>query len=240
VKRQPEIPVDGTESDQDASEIALRAVVADDDPFARQVIKDALQRGGVQVIAEARNGRQAIELTLYHRPDVVLMDVVMPEVDGLVATRRILRELPHQVVIVLTGTDDDSELGIQALRLGAVGYLSKDLDITALPRALEAARKGEAVVSRRMTMRLIEQIRRVPEGGPGMRPVRSPLTPREWEVIDLLRRERSTEEIATELVLSIETVRSHIKNLMRKLEVSSRADAVAAADRMAAPPSDGS
>jgi DNA-binding NarL/FixJ family response regulator len=217
----------------------LRAVIADDDPFARRVIKDALEAGGVLVVAEARNGRQAVEFALYCRPDVVVMDVVMPEVDGIVATRRILNELPEQIIIVLTGAEDGEEVGMQALRAGASGYLSKDLDVAALPRALEAARAGEAVVSRKMTMRLLEQIRRTPPSPAGLRPVRSPLTPREWEVIDLLRAGRSTEDIADELVLATETVRSHIKNLMRKLEVRSREDAVAAADRMrAAPPPD--
>jgi NarL family two-component system response regulator LiaR len=215
----------------------LRAVIADDDPFARRVIKDALESGGVSVVAEARNGRQAIELALYCRPDVVVMDVVMPELDGIVATRRILQELPEQIVIVLTGAEGDEEIGLQALRAGAAGYLSKDLDVAALPRALEAARAGEAVVSRKMTMRLVEQIRRAPQGPTGLRPVRGPLTPREWEVVDLLGAGRTTDDIAADLVLSTETVRSHIKNLMRKLGVRTREDAVAAADRLrAAPP----
>jgi two-component system, NarL family, response regulator LiaR len=216
----------------------LRAVVADDDPFARRVIKDALEAGGVLVVGEARNGRQAVELALYCQPDVVVMDVVMPELDGIVATRRILDELPEQIVIVLTGAEDHEEIGMQALRAGAAGYLSKELDVAALPRALEAARAGEAVVSRKMTMRLVEQIRRAPQGASGLRPVRSPLTPREWEVIDLLRAGRSTDDIADELVLATETVRSHIKNLMRKLEVRTREDAVAAADRMRTAPPD--
>jgi NarL family two-component system response regulator LiaR len=222
------------------SEIALRAIVADDDPFARRVIKDALQNAGIVVVAEARNGRQAIELVLYYRPDVVVMDVVMPEIDGIVATRRIVKELPEQIVVILTGADDDDEIGLQALRAGATGYLSKDLDIDALPRALEGARTGEAVISRRMTRKLIEHVRRAPDGVAGMRPVRSPLTPREWEVIDMLSDGRSTDAIADDLVLSIETVRSHVKNILRKLDVRSREDAIAVADRMRmAPPERG-
>jgi len=231
----------GTGSDAGAAGGALRAIVADDDPFARRVIKDSLQAAGIVVIAEARNGRQAVELVLYYRPDVVVMDVVMPELDGIVATRRIVKELPDQIVVILTGASDDDEIGLQALRAGATGYLSKDLDIDALPRALEGARTGEAVISRRMTKRLIEQVRKTPENLGGMRPVRSPLTAREWEVIDLLRDGRSTEAIADDLVLSIETVRSHIKNVLRKLDVRSREDAIAAADRMrtSAPDGDG-
>jgi two-component system, NarL family, response regulator LiaR len=211
----------------------LRAVIADDDPFARMVIKDVLQGAGVRVIAEASNGRQAVEYVLYYRPDVVVMDVVMPELDGIMATRQILKEIPEQLIIMLTGAgDEDDELGLQALKAGASGFLSKEVDIEALPRALDGVRRGEAAVSRRMTKRLIERLRHTPGGAAGMRPVKSPLTPREWEVIDLLRAAKSTEEIAQTLVLSTETVRSHVKNILRKLGVRSREDAVAAAEKM--------
>ena len=167
------------------------------------------------------------------------MDVVMPELDGILATRQILKVVPDQLVIVLTGVDDeDDELGLLALRAGAAGFLSKDVDIDALPRTLEAVRAGEAAISRRMTKRVIEQLRSAPGGSSGMRPVKSPLTAREWEVIDLLKATRSTDEIAADLVLSTETVRSHVKNILRKLDVRSREEAVAAADRMrnATPP----
>jgi NarL family two-component system response regulator LiaR len=218
---------ESTESD------TLRAVIADDDPFARRVIKDVLQKAGVLVIAEARNGRQAVELTLFYRPDVVVMDVVMPELDGIIATRQIRKEIPEQLVIVLTGAgEEDQELGLQALRAGASGFLSKDLEIDALPRALEGVRAGEAAISRRMTRTLIDRLRDTPTGSSGMRPVKSPLTAREWEVIDLLKAAKTTDQIAGELVLSTETVRSHVKNILRKLDVRSREDAVVAADRM--------
>jgi DNA-binding NarL/FixJ family response regulator len=220
-------------SEQSAEQVPLQAVIADDDPFARRVIKDVLQKAGVRVIAEARNGRQAVELTLFYRPDVVVMDVVMPELDGIVATRQIRKALPEQLVIVLTGAgEDDQELGLQALRAGASGFLSKDVEIDALPRALEGVRAGEAAISRKMTRMLIDRLRDAPSGSSGMRPVKSPLTVREWEVIDLLKATKTTEQIADELVLSTETVRSHVKNILRKLAVRSRQEAVIAADRM--------
>jgi DNA-binding NarL/FixJ family response regulator len=218
----------------------VRAVIADDDPFARRVIKEVLQGAGVRVIAEAANGRQAVEYALYYHPDVMVMDVVMPELDGIMATRQIIKQLPDQLIIVLTGAgDDDDELGLQALRAGAAGFLSKDADIEALPRALEGVRSGEAAVSRKMTKRLIERLRNAPSGATGMRPVKSPLTPREWEVIDLLQSGKSTEAIAQTLVLSTETVRSHVKNILRKLDVRSREEAVAAAEKMRSAPSMG-
>ena len=118
------------------------------------------------------------------------------------------------------------------LRAGASGFLCKSVGVDALPRALRCAKDGEAVVSRQLTMRLIEGLRRVRVDGAGMRPIRSPLTPREWEVLDLLCQERSTDDIADALVLSVETVRSHIKSVLRKLGVRSRQDAIKAAARL--------
>jgi NarL family two-component system response regulator LiaR len=209
----------------------MRVIVADDDPFARRMIKESLQRAGVTVVAEAPDGRQAVELCLFYRPDVVLMDVVMPELDGISATRQIVQEVPNQLVVMLTSSDE-VEMGFVGLRAGAVGYLSKDLDVDVLPQALSGTLRGEAAISRRLSMQLIEQLRRAPEASAsGMRPVRSPLTAREWEVVDLLYQGRTTDEIAELLVLSHETVRSHIKNLMRKLGASTRAEAVALAHR---------
>ena len=224
---------DDTESDlkSNTNDDPMRVIVADDDPFARRMIKESLQRAGIIVVAEAHNGHQAVELALFYQPDVVLMDVVMPELDGIAATRRIMEELPDQLVVMLTSSDED-EMGFVGLRAGAVGYLSKDLDVEILPQALAGARDGQAAISRRLSMQLIEELRRVPEPTAGMRPVKSPLTPREWEVIDLLYEGRTTDEIADALVLSTETIRSHIKNLMRKLGARSRQDAVEIAHRM--------
>lgn len=209
----------------------MRAIVADDDPFARRMVKDALQRAGVVVVAEAHHGREAVELTLYYRPDVVLMDVVMPNLDGIAATRQIVEEVPEQRIVLLTSADED-EMGVLGLRAGAVGFLTKDVDVSVLPRALARALEGEAVISRRLGMRLVEHLRRVPEDAPGLRPVKSPLTSREWEVVDLLCEELTTDEIATALVLSTETVRSHVKHILRKLDARSRAEAVATAQKM--------
>lgn len=210
---------------------ALRAIVVDDDPFARRMIKDSLQGAGMVVIAEAQNGREAVELTLFYHPDVVLMDVVMPGLDGVGATRQIVKELPEQVVVLLTSADED-EMGMLGLRAGAAGYLTKDVDINVLPQALRGAARGEAAISRRLGMRLVEQLRRAPEGTTGMRPVKSPLTAREWEVIDLLYEGGTTDQIAETLVLSRETVRSHVKNILRKLNARSREEAVTVAQRM--------
>ena len=209
----------------------LRTIVVDDDPLVRRLIRDTLQEAGVIVIAEAVHGREAVELALFYRPDVVVMDYVMPELDGIAATRLIFEADPGIRVVLLTGAAD-AELGLRGLRAGAVGFLSKDIDLASLPRALRCAHEGEAVISRKLAMQLVQHFRAVPAAGMGLRPVRSALTDREWEVLDLLSGGASNEDIARVLVLSPETVRTHLKNLYRKLEVRSRADAVAAAVRM--------
>jgi NarL family two-component system response regulator LiaR len=155
----------------------------------------------------------------------------MPGIDGIAATRQIVAQTPDVRVVMLTSSDSE-DIGLLTLRAGAAGFLNKSVGVDALPRALRCARDGEAVVSRQLTMRLIEGMRRVREDGAGMRPIRSPLTPREWEVLDLLCQQRSTDDIADTLVLSVETVRSHIKSVLRKLGVRSRQEAIKAAGRL--------
>jgi NarL family two-component system response regulator LiaR len=219
--------------DENTREPALRTIVADDDPLVRRLIRDTLQRADVTVIAEASTGREAVELAFFYRPDVVVMDYMMPEMDGIEATRRIYEHDPGIRVVLLTGAGaGDDELGMRGLRAGAAGYLSKEVELDSLPRALRGALDGEAAISRRLAMQLVERYRSTPTGGAGMRPVRSRLTDREWEVLDLLSTGATTDEIARKLVLSPETVRSHLKNLYRKLEVNSREEAVQAASKL--------
>jgi NarL family two-component system response regulator LiaR len=204
---------------------ALKVIIADDDALARRAVRDALQADGIVVIAEAADGHDAVQLVLHYHPDVVLMDVVLPRVDGIAATRRILERSPHLVVVMLSA-NDDPELGVLCLRSGADGFLPKTIPLETLPRAIRAAAEGQPVVTRRLTAELIANLRRSSPDGQGLRPVSSELTSREWEVLDLLCRRLSTEEIADTLVLSSETVRSHVKNILRKLGVRSRQQAV--------------
>src|SRR3954451_23358215 len=145
---------DGPKEEVDARE-PLRVVIVDDDALTRRMVRDALQDAGVVVIAEAGGGREAIELCLYYKPDVVLMDLVMPDVDGLAATRRIVARLPDTKVVMLTSAQD-LEVGLIALRMGACGYLTKSEEhLACLPDALAAAHRGEAVVPGHLTMRLL-------------------------------------------------------------------------------------
>jgi DNA-binding NarL/FixJ family response regulator len=205
--------------------------VADDDPFARRALADALCRAGLVVVAEAPDGAQAVELVRRHRPDAVLMDIVMPGVDGIAATRRILREQADQVIILVSGAADE-DLALIGIRAGAAGYLSKDVDLEALARAVEGALRGEAAMSRILARRVIEEFRLGPSEAAGLRPIHSSLTSREWEVLDQISQARTVEEIASAFVVSPETIRSHVKHIRRKLGVSSHAETVAAARRI--------
>jgi len=206
-------------------------VVADDDPVVRRALRDVIQRAGIVVIAEAPGGREAVELSAHYRPDVILMDLLMPGTDGIDATREILATQPDAKILMVSSSEDEA-LELLALRVGACGFLSKSVDIESIPRAIRAAHAGEAVIRRALTSRLVDALRRTREDGAGIRPVRSPLTEREWEVLDLLCQGMSTDDIADALVLSSETVRSHVKSVLRKLRVSSRRDAVAAAHQL--------
>ena len=118
----------GSEGDMEDTPQSLRTIVADDDPLVRRLIRDTLQRADITVIAEASNGREAVELALYYKPDVVVMDYMMPEMDGIEATRRIFMQEPEIRVVLLTGAGDE-DLGLSGLRAGAAGYLSKEVEL---------------------------------------------------------------------------------------------------------------
>jgi NarL family two-component system response regulator LiaR len=213
----------------------IHVVIADSDPLARRVVRDALQdRNGFVIPAEASSGNEAVELALHYRPDVALMETSLPGLDGLTATRRIQEEAPEVRVLILS-RDDGEDVQLQALQAGAAGFISKNVPVEIVSRVVESVVRGEAAISRRVTMLLIERLRHLPEGGVGMRPVRSSLTEREWEVLDLLCQGKNTSDIAEALVLSEETIYSHSKNVLRKLDVHSRKEAIEAAEQLRQP-----
>lgn len=210
----------------------LRVLLVDDDPLVRRMIRQILYEAQITVVGEAQDGRDALRMARYYRPDIVLLDVVMPGLDGITALERMVDDPNIAAQVVILSVRAEKDLGFLALRKGAIGYLNKDIDLAVLPRVLLDASEGKPGLSGAFIGDLVKRLRELPSAGVGMRPVDSVLTSREWQVVDQLCLHRTTEEIADTLVLSIETVRTHIKNIMRKLEVHSREDAVAVAARL--------
>jgi len=200
----------------------IRVIIADDQPLMRAGFKTVLEAtGSIEVVAEAGDGEEAIRAAETHAPDVVLMDIRMPKVDGIEATRRLPR---HRVLILTTfGLD---EYIVEALRAGASGFLLKDARPQELVGAVKAVAAGDAVLSTSVTRSLLDQIAHrlpAPVQGDG---ALSALTERELEVLRLMAGGRSNAEIAASLVVSEATVKSHVSNLLGKLGLRDRVQAV--------------
>jgi DNA-binding NarL/FixJ family response regulator len=213
----------------------IHVVIGDADPIARRVIRDTLQdQAGFVIPAEASNGWEVVELSRHYCPDVTLMETSLPGLDGLIAARQIRDQAP-EVRVLIFSQHDAEEAQLEALRAGACGFLSKDVPLETVARVVQSVVRGESAFSRKVTMRLIERLRQLPEGGIGMRPVHSPLTEREWEILDFFCQGKGTKQIAETLVLSEETIQSHSKSVLRKLKVHSRQEAVEVAERLRVP-----
>jgi DNA-binding NarL/FixJ family response regulator len=211
--------------------MALRSILADRDPLARRAVRDTLRGAGITVVAETGSGQEAVELATHYRPDVVVTEHLLQGMDGIELTRRLHAFDPSIRIVMLTAASAD-DVPLVVLAAGAVGFISKDEALTALPRALHGVRNGEAAISRRLTLAMIEQYQAATVGRAGLRPIHSGLSDREWQVLDLLATGATTDEVAERLVLSRETVRSHVKRVYRKLGVRSRDAAVSAASRL--------
>ncbi len=210
--------------------MSVRVLIADPDALARRAVRDALDGvAGLTVVAQASDGREARQCARYHRPDVVLAAADMPGDDGVELTRDLAQEVPDARVVLLSAPRED-DVPLRALRAGALGFLCKDIDPSLLPRVVRKVADGEPAIPRTVVAQVLESLRDAPESG--WRPVRSRLTSREWEMVDLLAGGASTEAIAERLVLSPATVYSHVKSLLRKLGVHSRRDAVDVAARL--------
>lgn len=207
---------------------AVRVLIADDDPLARTGMRLDLERQGMEVVGEAASAPEALTLAEAYRPEVVVLDAALGSADGpapLVSKMAVLTDAR----VVLLAPRVDLELAVESLEAGARGVMERRTDGNVLARVLRAVAAGELAIPRRVEAELIEQLRGRVVREAGTRPVKSMLTQREWEVLDLLSRERSTSDIAQELFVAEETVRSHVKHILRKLRVSSRAEAVAVA-----------
>jgi DNA-binding NarL/FixJ family response regulator len=201
----------------------LRVVIADDQPMMRAGFKAVLEAtGSIEVVAEAATGEEAVAAAEAHRPDVVLMDIRMPVMDGIEATRR----LPRQRVLILTTFGLDEYI-IEALRAGASGFLLKDAPTREVVDAVRAVAAGDAVLAPAVTRQLLDQVgRRLPAAVSRTPDGLRELTDREQEVLRMLAVGMSNAEIATALVVSEPTVKTHVSNLLGKLGVRDRVQAV--------------
>ena len=211
------------------SDERVRVMLADNDGLARSMMQTALRNaGGIAVIATTGSAQEVLGLVRYYRPTVLILDTALLRDRGVRLVSNV--RAASAATRVLTISVDDDETALAALRAGAVGHVGKDIDPAKLAELVARAAAGEAIVPRRLVMPLLERIPELPAGG--WRPLHSRLTTREWEIIALLDEGASTREIAERLVLSMTTVYSHVKSVMRKLGVHSRRDAVLAADRL--------
>jgi DNA-binding NarL/FixJ family response regulator len=205
---------------------ALRVVVADDHPVFRDGLAMILRERDVEVVAEVSDGQEAIEAAAAHHPDVVLMDLTMPGLGGIEATRRLLAADPAVAVLVLTMSEDDDSL-FAALRAGARGYLLKEAAADDIARAVVTVARGETVLGARVSARVLEAV----HGGLLSRaPAPFPrLTERERQVLELIARGYQNARVAHHLGLSEKTVRNHVSVILAKLPAATRAEAVAMA-----------
>jgi DNA-binding NarL/FixJ family response regulator len=197
--------------------MAIRILIVDDHSVVRQGLKMFLRLDPeLEVVGEAADGAEALKLARELQPDVVLMDLLMPVMDGVSATAAIRREVPQTEVIALTSVLEDSSV-FGAIRAGAIGYLLKDTEADELRRAIKAAAAGQVQLSPEAAMRLMREVR-APENP-------DELTERETEVMCLLARGLSNKEIARELTIGEKTVKTHVSNILSKLNVPSRTQA---------------
>jgi DNA-binding NarL/FixJ family response regulator len=200
----------------------LRILLADDHILFRKGIAALLSsREGIEVVGEASNGFEAIVQARETLPDVILMDIVMPKCDGLEATRRIKREMPHVKIVMLTASDEDQHL-FEAIKSGAQGYLLKDLEPYQLYDLLENISKGETPLSGAIATKILKEFAHPSENSAQEEEIIEPLTAREINVLQLIAEGMTNKEIASSLVISENTVKIHLRNILDKLHLQNR------------------
>ncbi len=204
--------------------MAIRVLIADDHSVVREGLRRFLGRDPeLTVVGEAADGAEAVELARQLRPDVVLMDLLMPVMDGIAATSAIRKELPETEVVALTSVLESAAV-VGAVRAGAIGYLLKDIQAPELRRAIKAAAAGQVQLTPQASVYLLHEVR-TPEAT-------ETLTGREREVLRLLVLGRSNKEIGRDLQIAEDTVKTHVKHILAKLGVQSRTQAVLSAMRL--------
>jgi DNA-binding NarL/FixJ family response regulator len=202
----------------------VRILIADDHSLFRDGLRSLLTAEGHEVVGEAKNGREAVALARKTNPDLVLMDLSMPEVDGLAATKILSAELPHLKVVILTASESDTSL-FEAIKSGAQGYLLKNLEAEDFFALLERAAKGEPAFTPLIARRLLVEFAKPPAAASPAE--EEPLTAREREVLELMvEGVTSNRKLAKRLGLSENTVKFHVRNILDKLRLHNRAEVV--------------
>jgi two-component system, NarL family, response regulator DegU len=209
--------------------VTIRLLLADDHRMLREGLRRSMVDEGFDVVGEAENGEEAVDLVAELHPDVVLMDVTMPEMDGVEATRRICAEADAPRVVMLT-MHADKEVLAEAIRAGASGYLTKDSSTDEVADAVKMAANGETVLSPQLAATMLDEVRRLdhPDAADEDRVV----TKREEEVLQLIADGCSTPEVADQLYISQKTVKNHLASIYQKLDARDRTQAVLQAVRM--------
>ena len=203
----------------------MRVMLADDHTMVRQSMRRFLEGEGVEIVAEAGDGEEAVRMAAEHRPDVVLMDVSMPVRDGIEATRMIRTEQPDVQVVMLT-MHADADVIRRAVEAGAVGYLTKDCSLDEIATAVRLAGDGQTALSAELAAALLTETRRLTAAE------ESGISPREIEVLELIAEGSSPPEVAKQLYISVKTVKNHLSSIYEKLDARDRTQAVLKAVRM--------
>jgi two-component system response regulator DegU len=201
-------------------------IIADDHKLVREGLRRVLELdGGFEIVGEAATGAQALGLLKRLTCDLVLMDINMPELNGVEATKRIRAEYPGVRVLVLS-IHDDREYLLEVLKAGAAGYLLKDVEPAALMEAMRTVARGGSIVAPGLTGKLVQELHRLHKHAPVAAAPSSVLTARETEILDLMARGLNNAAIAKAAFISEQTVKNHITSIMRKLDVADRTQAV--------------
>jgi DNA-binding NarL/FixJ family response regulator len=208
----------------------LRVLVVDDHDLFRTGLRSLLEEHGLDVVGEASSGEQAVRLARELTPDVIVMDLNMPGISGVEATRKIAEVAPLTRVVVLTISDQDADV-LDAIFAGACGYLLKDASIDDLLRGIEAAAIGDSLISPHIASKVLQRVRASSTLPGGAEAIRSELSDREIEVLKLIANGKDNAEIALELYISPKTVKNHISNILMKLQIENRIQAAVYAVR---------
>jgi DNA-binding NarL/FixJ family response regulator len=205
----------------------IRILIVDDQALFREALHTLLSvQTDFEVVGEASNGEEAIRLAVYSQPNIVLMDLQMPVLDGVTATGRLLELIPNCRVIILTTFDDD-EYVFEGLRAGAVGYLMKDVSSEKLFEAIRSAARGEYFLLPSITAKVVAEFSRISRpGSANQETLIDPLSPREIEILQLVATGASNKDIADKLIISEGTVKNHLSNILGKMGVKDRMQAV--------------